>query len=125
MTLLLTPTAPGASCGAQFSDTALALLVSEGEAPAAALPAQDLRGDVVPQLATEQRLSDTVEQNLPGLLPRLRSWTRHSGEESGPTPRTPPTRTSRITDWADSVGTSADRRLEPALVAAEFCPCPP
>ncbi|MFG3126026.1 serine hydrolase domain-containing protein [Streptomyces sp. NPDC048201] len=40
---------------------------------------------VVLQLAAEHRLSlsDTVEQHLPGLLPRLRAGTRHTGEESG------------------------------------------
>ncbi|MGW3336479.1 serine hydrolase domain-containing protein [Streptomyces sp. NPDC001009] len=40
---------------------------------------------VVLQLAAEHRLSlsDTVEQHLPGLLPRLRAGTRHTGEQSG------------------------------------------
>lgn len=81
---------------------------------------------VVLQLAAEQRLSDTVEQNLPGLLPRLRAGTRHSGEESGPTPRTLPTRTSGITDCADSAGaTVGGPRLERALAAAELGPTPP
>ncbi|MFI8350915.1 serine hydrolase domain-containing protein [Streptomyces sp. NPDC085596] len=114
--LLLTPTAPGATPVAGFSDTVLPLLVSEGGAPAAALLAQDRHGTrrawryadagrgvaradhfragsvtktfvatVVLQLAAENRLSlsDTVEQHLPGLLPRLSAGTRHSGEESG------------------------------------------
>ncbi|MGW1134119.1 hypothetical protein [Streptomyces griseoluteus] len=80
---------------------------------------------VVPQLATGQRLSDTVEQNLPGLLPRLRAGTRHSGEESGPTPRTLPSRTSGTTDRAAPVGASASIRLERVLRAAELCPPTP
>ncbi|GHF29222.1 hypothetical protein E5082_01210 [Streptomyces griseoluteus] len=80
---------------------------------------------VVLQLAADHRLSDTVEQNLPGLLPRLRAGTRHSGEESGPTPRTLPTRTSGITDCADSAGTTVDPRLERALAPAELGPAPP
>ncbi|MEU6816524.1 serine hydrolase domain-containing protein [Streptomyces sp. NPDC046860] len=114
--LLLTPSAPGATPVAGFSDTVLPLLVSEGGAPAAALLAQDRHGTrrasryadagrgiaradhfragsvtktfvatVVLQLAAEQRLSlsDTVEQHLPGLLPRVHAGTRHTGEESG------------------------------------------
>ncbi|WP_202459732.1 hypothetical protein [Streptomyces sp. SID1328] len=66
---------------------------------------------LVLQLAVEHRLSDTVEQSLPGLLPRLRAGTRHSGEESGPTPRTLPTRTSGITDRADPADATAEPRL--------------
>ncbi|MFF9392758.1 hypothetical protein [Streptomyces griseoluteus] len=80
---------------------------------------------VVLQLATEHRLSDTIEQNLPGLLPRLRAGTRHSGEESGPTPRTLRSRTSGITDRADLAGATAGTRPEPALEAAEFYPPTP
>ncbi|WP_130331500.1 hypothetical protein [Streptomyces sp. BK022] len=64
---------------------------------------------VVLRLAAEHRLYDTVEQNLPGLLPRLRAGTRHSGEESGPTPRTLPTRTSGITDCADHADATTRR----------------
>ncbi|MGW5045022.1 hypothetical protein [Streptomyces griseoluteus] len=80
---------------------------------------------VVRQAATEQRLSGTVEQNLPGLLPRLRAGTRHSGEESGPTPRTPRSRTSGITDRADPAGATAGTRPEPALAAVELYPGTP
>ncbi|MFJ4034236.1 hypothetical protein [Streptomyces griseoluteus] len=81
---------------------------------------------VVLQLATEhRRLSDTVEQNLPGLLPRLRAGTRHSGEESGPAPRTLRSRTSGITDRAHPAGATAGTRLEPAPGAAELYPRTP
>ncbi|MGW4289913.1 serine hydrolase domain-containing protein [Streptomyces sp. NPDC004673] len=133
--LLLTPTAPGATSAAGFSDTVLPLLVSEGGAPAAALLAQDRHGTrrawryadagrgiaradhfragsvtktfvatVVLQLAAEHRLSlsDTVEQHLPGLLPRLRAGTRHSGEESRITLRDLLTHTSGIADFTDA-----------------------
>ncbi|MFG3096118.1 serine hydrolase [Streptomyces sp. NPDC048202] len=165
--LLLTPTAPGATSAAGFSDTVLPLLVSEGGAPAAALLAQDrhdtrrawrsadagrgiARADhfragsvtqtfmatVVLQLAAEHRLSlsDTVEQHLPGLLPRLRAGTRHSGEESGrvtparpsrspqwPPPSQPPT-TPRVDGTRVTLDTRTGPRLETALLAAEFCP---
>ncbi|MFG2816531.1 serine hydrolase domain-containing protein [Streptomyces sp. NPDC048410] len=133
--LLLTPTAPGATSAAGFSDTVLPLLVSEGGAPAAALLAQDRHGTrrawryadagrgiaradhfragsvtktfvatVVLELAAEHRLSlsDTVEQHLPGLLPRLRAGTRHSGEESRITLRDLLTHTSGIADFTDA-----------------------
>ncbi|MFG3046569.1 serine hydrolase [Streptomyces sp. NPDC048241] len=167
MALLLTPTAPGATSAAGFSDTVLPLLVSEGGAPAAALLAQDRHGTrrawrsadagrgiaradhfragsvtqtfmatVVLQLAAEHRLSlsDTVEQHLPGLLPRLRAGTRHSGEESG---RVTPCRAEPVTSVTSSVppahhtprrrhprhpGHEAGPRLETVPLAAEFCP---
>lgn len=64
-------------------------------------------------------LSGTAGRDLPGLLPRLRAGTRHSGGESGPTRRTFPTRTSGITDRA---GAATGHRPERALPAPEWWP---